>query len=265
MAAGEECRDCVRWGNPFTFAPGKLIPYFLTRHLKNMTRKLLAIALTLAGLAAAASAQAQTWVAGKHYSVIPTQRTNVAPGKVEVMEVFSYGCPACNHFIPTMKKLKAALPPNAQLVYLPASWNKGENWPLFQRAYLTALQLGVAEKAHESMFQAIWGTGELGVTEPSGRLKKVLPSIEDTAKFYERVTGVKAADFVNASKSFSVDLKMRQADSQILAMQVSGTPTLVVNGKYRVNNDDMSPEQMIELVKFLVAKESAAPAPAKKS
>jgi thiol:disulfide interchange protein DsbA len=78
---------------------------------------------------------------------------------------------------------------------------------------------------------------------------------------------VKAADFVNASKSFTVDLKMRQADSQILAMQVSGTPTLVVNGKYRINNDNMkSNEEMIDLIKFLVAKESApaAAVPAKK-
>jgi len=227
-----------------------------------MTRKLVAmLALTLAGLAGATSAQAQTWVAGKHYSIIPTQRTNVPAGKVEVMEVFSYGCPACNGFLPTMKKIKAALPANAQLVYLPASWNKSENWPLFQRAYLTAQSLGVAEKAHEGMFQAIWATGELGVTEPSGRLKKTLPSIEDTARFYQRVTGVKATDFVAASKSFGVDLKMRQADSQILAMQVSGTPTLVVNGKYRVNNDNLKPEQVVELVKFLVAKESAPAAP----
>jgi thiol:disulfide interchange protein DsbA len=237
-----------------------------------MTRKLVAmLAITVAGLAAAASAQAQTWVAGKHYSVIPTQRTNVPAGKVEVMEVFSYGCPACNTFLPIMKKLKAALPANAQLVYLPASWNKAENWPLFQRAYLTAQSLGIAEKAHEGMFQAIWTTGELGVTEPSGRLKKKLPTIEETARFYERVTGVKAADFVAASKSFGVDLKIRQADSQITAMQVPSTPTLVVNGKYRVNNENIqSPEQIIDLVKFLVAKESspaaaAAPAaPAKK-
>jgi thiol:disulfide interchange protein DsbA len=235
-----------------------------------MTRKLVAmLALTLAGLAGAVSAQAQTWVVGKHYSIIPTQRTNVPAGKVEVMEVFSYGCPACNQFLATMKKLKAALPANAQLVYLPASWNKAENWPLFQRAFLTAQSLGVAEKAHDGMFQAIWTTGELGISEPSGRLKKTLPSIEDTARFYERVTGVKAATFVNASKSFGVDLKMRQADSQIIAMQVSGTPTLVVAGKYRVNNENLqTPEQIIELVKFLVARESApaaaAAAPARK-
>jgi len=234
-----------------------------------MTRKLVAmLALTAAGLAAATSAQAQTWVEGKHYSVIPTQRTNVPAGKVEVMEVFSYGCPACNSFLPTMKKLKAALPANTQLVYLPASWNKSENWPLFQRAYLTAQSLGVAEKAHEAMFQAIWTTGELGVTEPSGRLKKTLPTIEETARFYERVTGVKAANFVAASKSFGVDLKIRQADSQISAMQVPSTPALVVNGKYRVNNENLqSADQIIGLVKFLVAKESspaAAAAPAAK-
>jgi thiol:disulfide interchange protein DsbA len=232
-----------------------------------MTRILFAL-LALAATASA-SAQAQPWVAGKHYTVIPTQRTNVPAGKVEVMEVFSYGCPACNQFLAVMKKLKAGLPANAQLVYLPASWNKGENWPLFQRAFLTAQSLGVAEKAHDAMFQAIWSTGELGVTEPSGRLKKNLPSIDDAAKFYERTTGVKAATFVNASKSFSVDLKMRQADSQILAMQVSGTPTLVVNGKYRLNNEALqTPDQIIDLVKFLVAKESApaaaAAAPAKK-
>jgi thiol:disulfide interchange protein DsbA len=241
-----------------------------------MTRKMLAIAarsfvgLALAGFAGIASAQAPTsWVSGKHYTVIPTQRTNVPAGKVEVMEVFSYGCPACNTFLPVMKKLKAALPANAQLVYLPASWNKAENWPLFQRAYLTAQSLGVADKAHDAMFQAIWSTGELGVTEKgSNRLKTKLPSIEDTARFYERVTGVKPADFVKASKSFGVDLKVRQADSQITAMQISGTPSLVVNGKYRVNNEHLqTSDDIIALVKFLVAKESApaaAAAPAKK-
>ena len=96
-----------------------------------------------------------------------------------------------------MKKLKAALPPNAQLVYLPASWNEAENWPLFQRAYLTAQSLGVADKAHDAMYDAIWTTGELGVTDPTPAASRpTLPSIEDAARFYQRVTGVKAADFV---------------------------------------------------------------------
>ena len=142
-----------------------------------MTRPLIAI-LTVALLASSA-AQAETWLAGKHYSVLPqAQRTSVAPGKVEVMEVFSYGCPACNHFRPAMKKLKAALPANAQLVFLPAAWNAAENWPLFQRAFLTAQSLGVAEKAHDAMFDAIWTTGELGIMDnATQRIKSKLPSI----------------------------------------------------------------------------------------
>jgi len=228
-----------------------------------MIKHLASIVLAL-GLANAAGAA--TYEAGKHYDVLPqAQRTTVAPGKVEVMEVFSYGCPACDHFQPTMKKLKAALPANAQLVYLPASWNNAENWPTFQRAYLTAKSLGVADKAHDQMFDAIWSTGELAILEgtSTGRPKKNLPTIEDIARFYQKTTGVKAADFVAAAKSFTVDLKMRQADAQILAMKVPSTPTIVVNGKYRLNNEYFqTPDDVIGLVKFLVAKESAGAKPA---
>ena len=235
----------------FHTAPGTMIKPILA-----------SLALTF-GLATQAGAA--TWEAGKHYDLLPQpQRTTVAPGKVEVMEVFSYGCPACDHFQPTMKRIKAALPANAQLVYLPASWNNAENWPTFQRAYLTAKSLGVADKAHDEMFQAIWTTGELGVLEgiTSGRPKRNLPTIEDIAKFYQRVAGAKPAEFVAASKSFSVDLKMRQSDAQIIAMRVASTPTLVVNGKYRINNDSVrTPEDFIGLVNFLVAKESAAKKP----
>jgi len=239
-----------------------------------MKRRSIALFAVAALLAAGTATQAATFVAGKHYSVLPqAQRTTVGPGKVEVLEVFSYGCPACNHFRPAMKKLKAALPANAQMTYLPASWNAAENWPLFQRAYLTAKSLGVAEKTHEAMFEAIWTTGELGIIDNnSQRIKSRLPSINDMAKFYQRVAGVKAADFVNASKSFSVDLKMRQADTQITAMQVPSTPTLVVAGKYRINNDAFkSDDEIIAAVNYLVAKETppaapvAAPVPAKKS
>ncbi len=203
----------------------------------------------------------------RHYTVLKqAQPTHVAPGKIEVMEVFSYGCPACNHFQPVMQKLKASLPANAQLVYLPAAWHPEENWPTFQRAFFTAQSLGIAEKAHEAMFAAVWTTGELAVEDPkTNRLKNPLPSIDQIAQFYQRTTGIKAADFVAASKSFDVDSKMRQADSQIAAMQTPGTPALVVNGRYLINNDMISTtNEYIELVKFLVAKDASPATAAKK-
>lgn len=212
----------------------------------------------LFAFAAVAGAQ-PTWLEGRNYTVlVPAQRTVVGPGKVEVMEVFSYGCPACNGFQPAMEQLKKALPPNAQMVLLHAAFNAAESWPLFQRAYFTAATLGVADRAHQAMFDAIWKTGELAILDESGRrIKNPPPTIEQVAKFYERTTGVKADKFLATAKSFSVDARIRAADQQIVAMAVPGTPTLVVNGKYRVEMQSIrSVDEMIQLVNFLVAKAS---------
>jgi protein dithiol oxidoreductase (disulfide-forming) len=223
-----------------------------------MTR-LIAAFLVLALLPPAAPAA--SWSEGVQYlRLTPPQQTTVPSGKVEVMEVFSYGCPACNAFQPVMDKLRRSLPANAQLVYLPAAFNPAEDWPMFQRAFLAAQALGIAERAHQAMFDAVWKTGELAITVPgSNRLKEPPPSIADAARLYARVAGVSPQQFLAMANSFSIDSKMRAADAQILAMHVDSTPTLIVNGKYRVIRDELkSNDELIELVKYLVAKESGA-------
>ena len=130
---------------------------------------------------------------------------------------------------------------------------------MFQRAFFAAQALGIAERAHQAMFDAVWKTGELAVITPgSNRLKDPLPSIADAARFYARVAGVDPQKFVAMANSFGIDSKIRAADAQILAMHVDATPTLIVNGKYRVIRDTVQGnDQLIELVKFLVAKESS--------
>jgi thiol:disulfide interchange protein DsbA len=224
-------------------------------------RRSLAARLAVFVLAfAAGTCSAQNWVEGKNYfRITPPQPTNVAPGKVEVMEVFSFGCPACNAFQPIMKQLKAALPPNAQVVYLPASFIPSEDWPMFQRAFFTAQALGIEEKTHDAMFNAVWGTGELAAIDPvTHRIKSSIPTIEDAAKFYERTTGVKADTFLATAKSFGVDAKMRMADAEIGAAQALSTPTLIINGKWRLQTQTAGGiDQTIQLVKYLVAMEAA--------
>ena len=205
--------------------------------------------------------RAATWSEGVQYvRLAPPQQTTVPSGKAEVMEVFSYGCPACNAFQPVMEKLRQALPPNAQLTFLPAAFNPAEDWPMFQRAYLAAQALGIAERTHQAMFDAVWKTGELAVTTPgTNRLKDPLPSIADAARFYARVAGVNPQQFIAMANSFGIDSKIRAADAQVLAMHVDSTPTLIVNGKYRVLRDSVtSNDQLIELVKYLVARESGS-------
>lgn len=199
----------------------------------------------------ATAVQAANWVEGQHYFLIrPAQPTNVPAGKVEVIEVFSYGCIACNSFYPSMEKLVASLPKNVQVGYVPASFNAAEAWPMFQRAYLTAQAMGIAEKTHGAMFNAIWASNELSI-------KNQKPTIEKAAAFYERVAGVKKETFLANAKSFPVEMKVKNADAMVKAYRVDSTPTLVVQGKYRLTVQSAGGlDQLTELVKFLVAKET---------
>jgi thiol:disulfide interchange protein DsbA len=223
--------------------------------------KVLRVALlgTLAMILAPLAQAAQTWTEGTNYDLLtPAQHTNVPAGKVEVMEVFSYGCPACNGFQPVIAALEHSLPANAQMVFLPASFKPEEDWVMLQRAYFTAQALGISSRTHGAMFDAVWKTGELAIVDPaSGRLKNPQPSIADAAKCYERLTGVKSDVFLATARSFNIDVKMKSADAQIIAMRVPGTPCIVVNGKYRVNLDSLhSIEDVIGVVRYLVDKES---------
>jgi protein dithiol oxidoreductase (disulfide-forming) len=229
-------------------------------------RSLIAMAgLFVAALAPVTGVAQQQWVEGKHYFLVkPAQRTNVAPGKIEVAEAFSFGCPACYSFNPLAKQLQGSLPSNAQFVYNHASFNPSESWPLFQRAFLTATALGIEKKTHDAMFEAIWKTGELAVVDSqTRRLKNPQPNMEQVAKFYEKATGgsVKAADFLNASKSMGVQVAINRTEAWLRATQVDSTPTLVVNGKYRLTVQSAGGvEQMFSLVNYLVGKEGGAAA-----
>jgi thiol:disulfide interchange protein DsbA len=226
-----------------------------------MGRFVTAVFCTLALALATGANAAPTWAEGTHYVVLsPMQHTSVPAGKIEVMEVFSYGCPACNNFQPVAERLKHDLPANAQMTYLPASFHPDEDWPMFQRAYFAAQALNIADRTHQAIYDAIWKTGELAVFDPvTHQLKRQQPTIEDAARFYQKLTGVTPEAFLGAARSFTVDLKVKQANAQILAMEVPGTPCIVVNGKYRVLMDSVGSnyDQLIELVRYLVARESA--------
>ena len=217
-----------------------------------------AFAIALA-LSFPAGSSAADWKEGKNYFLVtPARPTTVGPGKVEVTEVFSYACPACNVFLPTMHKLTKELPPNAVVTYLPAAFNAAEDWPMFRLAYCTAQALGVADQTHDAMFDAVWNTNELAVIDPSTHaIKSRVPTIEDAARFYNKRAGVPVDKFLSTSKSFAVDLKVRTAEDMVVAYAIDRTPTIIVNGKYRLQTESAGGyDQLVDLVKYLVAKES---------
>jgi thiol:disulfide interchange protein DsbA len=200
------------------------------------------------------------WVEGKdYYRIDPIQPKLTGTDKIEVVEAFSYGCPACNAYHPTMNQLVKELPSNAVVAFLPASFMPQENWVTLQRAYLTAQSLGVADKANDAIYSAVWTTRELSSMKPNDdglKPKEALPTIADIAKVYAKF-GADSKEFVAASDSFTINTKMKRADELMKAYGVEGTPTLIIDGKYRVNPLAVGMAKSVELTKWLVAKEAA--------
>jgi thiol:disulfide interchange protein DsbA len=200
------------------------------------------------------------WVEGKHYFLIEPAQPTMTPGKIEVTEVFSYGCPACFQFHPIVDELAKSLPAGAVMNYIPASFRPDENWPLLQRAYYAAQALGVAAKAHDAMFDAVFKSGELGMIDvktSKPKPKDAWPTIDDVAKFYAKY-GANPAEYVGVANSFTINTKMKRADELIKAYEVDSTPTIIVNGKYRLTPITAgSYAKALELTQWLVSKEAA--------
>ena len=112
--------------------------------------------LTLLGgllLTSACTAQPGTpapYTDGNEYVTLPAPQRYSSAGKVEVVEVFSYGCIHCAQFAPVAEELRKQLPAGVEFKLLPAPFN--EQWLPYARAYYAAKQLGVAERTHQKLF-----------------------------------------------------------------------------------------------------------------
>jgi len=216
------------------------------------------LGILLAGLVAtsvatAADAPAATdakWEEGKNYFVIDPPQPTASGDKVEVLEVFSYACPHCAHFQPYADQLKQSLPAGAAFGYMPAIFNP--SWEPYARAYYTAESLGVVDQTHQALFDALH------------RDHIPMRTIDDLSSFYAQ-HGVDKTKFMAASESFEVNSKLTRAQQIVKADGVDGTPSIVIDGKYRVTGQSAGGfEQLIALVDWLAQKEIDAKKPAAK-
>jgi len=163
-----------------------------------------------------------------------------------VVEVFSYACPHCAHFQPYVDELKSKLPANAQFVLLPAVFNA--QWEPFARAFYAAQALGLVDKTHQALFDALH------------RDHQALGSLPALAKWYAGY-GADEGNFLSTASSFVVEAKMARGNDLVRDYKVEGTPTLIINGKYRVamnTERSIGPAETVQLALYLVQQESAA-------
>jgi thiol:disulfide interchange protein DsbA len=179
---------------------------------------------------------------GTDYDLVSPPQPTSDPGKVEVMEFFWYGCPHCYHFEPDLNAWIKKKPDSVNFIRQPAVFNA--HWAAHAKAFFTAEALGVLDKMHADFYDAIQNK------------RQTLESEDDLAKFFKE-HGVPEEEFHKAYKSFAVDAKMRQAEGLAAKYGVTGTPSIIVNGKYLVGPQKAkSFPRMIEITNALIKQES---------
>ncbi len=188
------------------------------------------------------AAIAETGSSDPYKNIVPPQPTSTG-SKIEVIEIFSYGCSHCHRFEATLERWIKGKPDNVEFVRLPAIFSP--ELALLARAYYTAEALGAIDKVHIPLFDAIH------------MQKRKLASENEIAEVFVE-NGVSKDDFHKTFRSFSVEAKVRRAAELGKRYGVEATPSMVVNGKY-ITNPGMSNigfNGMINVVNQLVTKES---------
>ncbi|MEM9531510.1 MAG: thiol:disulfide interchange protein DsbA/DsbL [Pseudomonadota bacterium] len=214
--------------------------------MKSVLGKWTLATLLTFGLAAVASAQlapGSQFEAGKHYRVIdPAQPTSDA-GSVEVVEVFGYPCPHCANFQPHIEPWVEGKPERVTFSRVPVVFQR--SWDPLARAYYTAEVLGVLDQTHKATFRALH------------QQRRPLRNNQDLAKFFSEF-GVAEADYLKTAESFSVETQMRKGATLTRRWGVTGTPSVVINGKYLITGSMAgSYERMLQIIDYLVGQEIA--------
>lgn len=200
--------------------------------------------LVVAPLATLAADADGNYVEGTDYDlIVPAVRT-ANPDKIEIMEFFWYGCSHCYTFEPVITQWKKNLPEDVEFHGSPAVWN--DLMKLHSQAYYTADVLGVLDTMNGVLFRA------MNVDH------KRLGSEEEIQQLFV-ANGVSADDFKKAFGSFGVTSQVRQGEARARSAKITGTPEIMVAGKYRVSTRKAGSQAgMLKVADFLIAKERAA-------
>lgn len=192
-----------------------------------------------------AFAQTGKYQEGTAYQLIIPEQPTATANKIEIVELFWYGCPHCHRFEPYIERWLETKPANVEFIRMPAILR--DNWEVHARAYYTAEVLGVLDKMHSAIFQAIHGN------------KRKLDTEDELRNFFVE-QGVSKENFDKTFRSFAVDAKVRRAKEMSSRYGVNGTPALIIDGKYRTDGTLVPGgfNELLSVADYLVQKEAAA-------
>ncbi len=187
----------------------------------------------------------QAFAEDGYTTITPAQPTQTGD-KIEVLEIFWYACPHCYDFEPHVKEWLQNKPDDVEFRRMPGIFRK--SWIPHAKAFFTAEKLGVLDKIHTPLFNAIH------------RDKKKIHDDSAIKKFFAK-QGVDKGEFSKIYESDEIDTKAKQAFVMGQRYKVTGVPAIVVNGKYLISASSAgSFENVLKITNSLVDKERASSA-----
>ena len=179
----------------------------------------------VAALPAEGQLPALKWIAGTNYKVLsPAQPTDAPPGKVEVIEMFWYGCPHCYTLDPYIESWRKIKPAYVEFVRVPVMW--GVIHRAHARLFYTLQALGKLDELHAKVFDQIHKQ-----QDPLYAPDDENATLQDQLRF-AKANGISESDFLTAYNSFGVQTNLRKADDLARRDRIEGVPSIVINGKY---------------------------------
>ena len=201
-------------------------------------------ASAVAGRVLAQSGDDDFPIEGRYHEVTPPQIPETPEGTIEVVEAFGYRCPHCFRLLPLMEQYEKEKPEYVYVRHMPVVFR--ESWEPPARAFYTAKLLGVLDKLHRPIFEALHVE------------KKSMDNDADWRQLFV-AHGVSAEKFEQTFRSFAVESLLRKSVVMQGRYGVTGTPSIIVNGKYRVAAGLAgSYENMIRITRGLVKMEHEA-------
>lgn len=179
---------------------------------------------------------------GDYYSTLTSAQGGSSPaGKIEVAEVFWYGCGHCYNLEPVIADWEKRLPSDVNLVRIPVMWNPTNE--IHARIFYTAEALGKRAQISPAMFKAIHIDNKPMTEEPA------------IQQMFEEF-GVSADTFNKTFRSFAVESQLRRAKDLTIKYRVKGVPLLVVDGKYLTDGPQIkSHDDLLAVAEELVQRE----------
>jgi len=202
----------------------------------NARRGFLAVLLLTAALPLSAAI-----TEGRDYTRLPTPQRSDSPGKIEVIEFFSYGCPHCYELHPLITKWEAGLPKDVVFRRVAVGFGR-QMWESLGRAYYAFSDLKVLPKVDGAIFAAVHS-------------QRLPLQDEKSIVAWAAKQGIDAAKFSTAYNSFSVNTRMAQSERMVESYQVASVPSLVVDGKYVAGGRSF--EEMLSVTSALIDKARA--------